>query len=119
MPQNGFDQVMACAGEADCRRDPNVGDVCVPREGSVCESTECREGAYCVPDSHDHGRCAWTIALGESDRHACTQDEDCSAGLDCVEVIGGRACQIRCDSEDMVCPTAYHCDPLNGVCAPD
>jgi hypothetical protein len=115
---------LSCGIGAVCTVDPNVGAVCRTQTTDYCPATTCPVGTSCHGDTGDFASyCDWDVTLGSAARHVCTTNEDCGAGLDCVQHAGGaRTCEIRCTSTDMRCPGPHACDPAatiderTGVC---
>ena len=85
-----------------CEPAPDGDDLCG-------DDGACPVGMRCAITEHGNF-CAWGVELNGTTRHACTVDEECDPGLDCVEhADGARRCELRCTTPWMVCPPVHGC----------
>ena len=117
----GRDLSLSCARPSECTNDPNLGWICQTSTMNLCdEMNPCPRGMSCPPVSEGPRVCSWSIALNASIRHPCTMQSDCDPGLDCVQRVDGRrACEVRCTTSDMTCPSlgaGHACSASNWVC---
>lgn len=114
------DVSLSCASGQACASDPDLGWACAPETMDECDDARpCPAGMTCPPVSEGPRQCAWAISLNGSIRHACTRQSDCDPGLDCVQRADGqRACEVRCTTTDMACPsdTPHACMAGNWIC---
>jgi len=92
----------------------NYGASCMPGSFNTCPAGGCPTGMRCeasvIPEIP--WSCVWDTELSAASRHACVQDSDCTAGLDCVQASdGSRNCEIRCRTANMRCPAMHACTP--------
>ncbi len=102
----------SCSSSADCGDGVCVKQACVPPD-HVCKTDYCDDGNVCTDDYCNTANAACRHELHAG---ACTDNDLCTVGDECVDSSGVFACKTAPKCDDGNANTVDSCDPATGAC---
>ena len=110
------DAARPCEHDRDCV-DGSCLDIADGHFRTCIAGTECSDAVPC-PSGYTctAGTCGPAFVLNQGTRHECTTDQQCNAGLRCIEATtaaGPNRCEVACRTGGNWCQGAHICGPAS------